>query len=240
MAIKKGDFVEVEFTGMLEDGTVFDTTDEKVAKESNIYDERSEYGSIIVCIGEGHLLKGVDKNLEGKELGKEYEFKLAPEDGFGKKDTKLLRLIATNKFLKQNIMPQPGLQVSIDGIMGTVKTVTGGRVIVDLNHPLAGRELVYKVKPIRMITDSKEKVTAIIKLRLGVKDAEISIEDSECKIKLKQKLQKELGDALSEEIKKLTGIKTAAFVEPEKEKKEEKKEEKEAEHKEDDKAQNKN
>ena len=63
-AIKKGDFVEVEYTGKTKtDKIVFDTTDEKTAKKSDIHSERMEYGPVVVCIGENQILGGLDEEL---------------------------------------------------------------------------------------------------------------------------------------------------------------------------------
>ena len=57
-----------------------------------------KYGPIIVCLGEGQLLKGLEKELEGKEIGKEYTIELTPENALGKKDAKLIRLIPVSVF----------------------------------------------------------------------------------------------------------------------------------------------
>ncbi|EFK97351.1 peptidylprolyl isomerase FKBP-type, partial [sediment metagenome] len=48
--------------------------------------------------------------------------------------------------LKDSIRPMPGLPVNIDGMYGIIRTVAGGRVIVDFNHPLSGKEIVYNSK----------------------------------------------------------------------------------------------
>ena len=50
------------------------------------------------------------------------------------------------------------MQLNIDGVVGTVKTVTGGRTLVDFNHPLSGRELVYEVQVKKVVTDTQQKV----------------------------------------------------------------------------------
>ncbi len=172
--IKKHDFVEIEYTGKLKDeNIIFDTTDEKVAKENKLHGH--DYGPIIICVGEEQLLKGLDKNLEGKETGKEYDFDIKPEDAFGKKNAKLIQLIPTNKFKQQKIQPMPGMQLNIDGVVGTVKTVSGGRTLVDFNHPLAGKELSYKIKINKKITDDKEKLSGYLKLSLGAKDFKVEI-----------------------------------------------------------------
>ena len=208
MALKKGDFVEIEYTGKIKDSNiVFDTTDEKIAKENNIFNQSMTYGPTIVCIGEKQLLSALDDSVEGKEIGQQFTIELKPEQAFGKKNAKLLRMIPSNIFRKQNIMPQPGLQVNIDGIMGTVITVTGGRVIVDFNHPLSGRDLIYDLKLNKIVTDKKDQVESILNNKYGIKDAEIKIENDELTIKFKKETKKEVKDKIKEDLVRLVPFK---------------------------------
>ena len=168
--IKKGDFVELEYTGALkEDGAIFDTTSEKKAKETGIYRKKKEFGPVIICVGEGEILKGLEEQLIGKEAGKEYTIELSPKNGFGKKDAKLIKMIPSNAFIKQNIDPQPGLQVNIDGVLGIIRRTGSGRCLVDFNHPLSGKDVVYKVKINRIVTDDKEKIESFLKLTFRLK-----------------------------------------------------------------------
>lgn len=210
--VSKKDFVEIEYTGKLkEEDVVFDTTDEKTAKENNLHDH--DYGPVIICVGEEQLLKGIDKNIEGKETGKEYDIEIKPEDAFGKKNAKLIQLISTNKFKQQKIQPMPGMQMNIDGVVGTIKTVSGGRTLVDFNHPLAGKELLYKIKINRKITDDKEKLAGYLKLSLGTKDIEAEITESNAKIILKKEIPKEAQETLNEKITELIpNIKKVEFT----------------------------
>ena len=177
-SIKEKDFVELEYTAKIKDGnTVFDTTDEKLAKENKIYckkqenkyDSKMPYGPVKICIGTGSILKGLEDSLVGKEPGKSYTIELSAENAFGKKNAKMLKIVNTNVFRKSNIDPMPGLQVNIDGIPGTIKSVTGGRTIVDFNHPLSGKEIVYDVKINRIITDEKEKINAFVSFQFNLK-----------------------------------------------------------------------
>jgi len=211
--ISKKDFVEIEYTGKLkEENVIFDTTDEKVAKENNL-NANASYGPAIICIGEEQLLKGIDKNLEGKETGKEYDIEIKPEDAFGKKNAKLIQLIPTNKFKQQNIQPMPGMQLNIDGMVGTIKTVSGGRTLVDFNHPLSGKELVYKIKINKKVTDDKEKLTGYLKLSLGTKDFDIEINNNNAKVSLKKEIPKEAQENLSKKITELIpNIKNVEFA----------------------------
>jgi len=211
--IAKTDFIEIEYTGKLKDeNAVFDTTDEKVAKENDL-ESHSGYGSVIICVGEEQLLKGLDKNLEGKETGKEYDIDIKPEDAFGEKNAKLIQLIPTNKFKQQNIQPMPGMQLNMDGVVGTIKTVSGGRTLVDFNHPLAGKDVSYKIKINKKITDDKEKLEGYLKLSLGTKDVELEVNDSNAKIKLKKEIPKETQERLSKKITELIpNIKNVEFA----------------------------
>jgi FKBP-type peptidyl-prolyl cis-trans isomerase 2 len=222
VTIKKEDFVELEYTGKIkEDGTIFDTTSEKVAKESEIYNQNMRYGSVIICLGEGQILKGLEKALEGKDVDKEYTIELAPDEGFGKKDAKMIQLMQTSKFKKEGIQPMPGLQINVDGMLGVVKTVSGGRTLVDFNNPLAGKDLVYTVKIKRKIEDDKEKVEGYIKLSVGLKEVNAEIKEGNVKIKIDKELPEDVQSELSENIKRLIkNLKNIEFIVEKEEKKE--------------------
>ena len=211
--IKKQDFVEIEYTGRLkEDGTIFDTTEGKVAEDNGINDKNADYSPAVICVGENNTLKGLEEQIIGKEAGKEYEFEVSADNAFGRKDAKLIQMIPLNKFRHQNIQPIPGLQLNIDGVFGIVKTVSGGRVLVDFNHPLAGKDLVYHVKIIRIVDDSKERVKALLNMHFHIKDAEVEVKEDVANIRLKGKIPQEA----QEEFKKIVertvpSIKNVAF-----------------------------
>jgi FKBP-type peptidyl-prolyl cis-trans isomerase 2 len=210
MPIKKKDFIEIEYSGKTKDeNIIFDTTNEEVSKKNNIHSEYSIYGPIIICVGEGQLLKGLDHRLEGQEIG-EYVFELKAEEAFGKKNAKLIKLVPISKFKDQGIRPEQGMQLNVDGNVCTIKSVSGGRILVDFNHPLSGKDLVYDIVVKRIVTDNKEKIKSLLNviLSIGEKDAKIEINESEAKIKLKKKdIPKEVLDKMAEEIKRLvTGI----------------------------------
>lgn len=204
MSIQEKDFIELEYTGKIKDDNfIFDTTSEKTAKENNLYQEGSEYKPIIICVGQGQIIKGLDKAIVGKEINKEYTLDIPPEEAYGKKNVKLIQLISTSKFKQQNIQPMPGLQVNIDGTMGVIKTVSGGRTLVDFNHPLSGKELTYTIKINKVITDDKEKINSILSVNLGIKDTETKIENKKAEITTKQDIPKEIHEEIKKKIKEL-------------------------------------
>ncbi len=211
MAFKEKEFIEIEYTGRLkEDGIVFDTTDAEVAKKEGFYNENLKYGPIVICLGEKHILPGLDKRIIGKEAG-EYEFELKSEEAFGKKDAKMIQLIPTAKFKHQNIRPMPGLQINIDGMIGIVRAVSGGRTIVDFNNPLASKEVAYKIKVNKKVDDIERQIEAILSVEFHLKKPAIKAEGDKVTMEFEDELPKVVQDRIAERIKLLTSTKNIAF-----------------------------
>ena len=199
--IKEKDFVEVEYTGKLtEENIVFDTTNEQIAKDAQIHNPDMTYGPIVVCMGEGQLLKGLENQMIGKETGQEYTITLSPEDAFGKKNASKIQMIPLIKFKKQRIMPEIGMQVNIDQQLGTVKTVAGGRCLVDFNHPLSGKEITYTIRALNIVTDDQKKVDSLLKLNFNIK-ADVKTEAEKTTISTPKDIPKELQDLIEKRIK---------------------------------------
>ena len=221
MKLKKRDFIEIEYTGKLEDGTIFDTTDEKVAKDAGLHRENATFGPAVICLGENHVLKGIEDTIIGKEPGK-FEVNLTPEQAFGKKNPKLLKLLPMKVFRKENITPFPGLEVNVDNMYGVVRTVSGGRIIVDFNHPLAGRNLNYEVKVSKIIKDTLEKAKSIFKNELNIVDSKIELKDK--KLIIDENIPKDVLDRIEKRVLELIPeIKGVALKKEEKPKTSEKK-----------------
>lgn len=212
MPIKKKDFVEIEYTGRVKDsGDVFDTTDAEEAKKANVFNERAEYEPIVICVGEGHVLKGIDEFLEGKDVG-EFTVELPAEKAFGKKNPEFIRMIPASKFKEHKIEPAPGLNVNVDGAVGMVKTMSGGRCVVDFNHPLAGQDVSYALKVNRIVTDKKVQIEALLKVLLGIRSPEVKLEGEKAVITLPAKLPEQIESELAKKVKDLVGVE-ASFVE---------------------------
>jgi len=161
MAIKQGDFVKISYTGMLDDGTVFDTTDEKLAKEKGIYNPRVIYNPVLLVVGRQHILKGLEEALIGMDKGEEKEVTIPPEKAFGQVNNNLINVIPLSYFEKQKLNPVPGMIVNVNDRDGMIKSVGAGRVIVDFNHPLAGKTLKYKIKVEEILDTVEKKVKAL-------------------------------------------------------------------------------
>ncbi len=161
--IKSGDFVRVEYTGKrVADGKIFDSTNEKAARDAGIYNERLKYGPGLVIIGQQTVIQGLDEALQASKVGDSKTVEVPPEKGFGVRDANLVRVIPIAEFRKQNLEPYPGMVLNLDGAAAMVKSVSGGRVMIDLNHALAGDVLSYEFKVIEKIEGVEARVKALL------------------------------------------------------------------------------
>jgi FKBP-type peptidyl-prolyl cis-trans isomerase 2 len=221
--VKENDFVEIEYTGKTKDDNyIFDTTNEKTAKENGLYDPRMmTYGPITICVGQHQVLEGLDKNIAGKETGKKYTVNLVAAEAFGKKDPKLLKIVNTNIFKKEKINPMPGLQVNIDGTIRTIKTVTGGRTIVDFNHPLSGKDISYELKVNSIVTDDTKKITSFVSMQFNLKPEAINVtidagKNALVKFKEGVKMKNFNLDMMTKSLKELIGVNNVSYEETDK------------------------
>jgi FKBP-type peptidyl-prolyl cis-trans isomerase SlyD len=180
MAIQKGDFIKLNYTGMFEDGRAFDTTNEELAKKEDIFNPRGLYGGDVVIVGAGHTIEGLDEDLVGKEVGYTGKVTIPPEKAFGPSDPKLIESVSITKFKERNV--HPGMNVELDGKRGVVSRVIGRRVTVDFNSPLAGKSVDYEYTIEKLLEDETEKIQGLLALYTGMRDLEIEIVDGTAKI----------------------------------------------------------
>lgn len=203
--IKKGDFIELDYTAKIKNSdVVFDTTIEADAKKHNIHTKGTTYKPLIIKVGEGHLVKGLDEFVVDKVPG-EYKVELEPEQAFGKKNAKLLRLVSINEFHKNEIQPQIGLEVELDGNRGIIRTISGGRVIVDFNHPLSSQDIIYDIVIKSIVTDPKTKVEAALEI-FRIPFEKVNFENDKATIEFKNKIPEEVIEPIAAELRKLTDV----------------------------------
>jgi len=208
--VKKHDFVELDYTGKFSDGTIFDTTQEKVAKENNFPTNNRKFNPVTICIGENQIILGLDQEIIGKEIEEKFTTTLPAERAFGKRDIKKIKIVPMNTFNEHKVKPYPGLQIDVDGEMGLVQRVSSGRVIVNFNHPLAGKEVTYEVKILKKITDNQEKIKTMIHNVLKIQKNFINVELKEeaATVFLPMALPPQFVQALKDKIIEVTDLKS--------------------------------
>ena len=181
--IKKDDFIEIEYNARLKSSNkMFDTTSPEIAKKNGLLNQGIGDGPRIICVGREQLLKGLDESFIDKTFSENYTLELNSNQAFGKKDPKLVKLIPESKFKKSGVRPLAGFQFKIDGKIGQIISVNGGRVVIDFNDPLAGKDIIYEVKINRLVTDFEEKIKGFLNLALNVTKTAITIKDKEIKV----------------------------------------------------------
>jgi len=190
MAIKNGDFIKLEFTGKIkETGEVFDTTNEERAKEAGIFVPNKTYNPIPIVVGGEQLIKALDEAIVGMEEGESKTIEVSPEKGFGERDTSKIETIPMKEFKKEGVNPYVGMELNLNGDDGRILTISGGRVRVDFNHKLAGKNLEYAVVINQIIIDDEEKIKSLIELHypynnLDIDKTELRIDGNKLGIKL--------------------------------------------------------
>src|SRR3990172_906282 len=170
--IAKGDIVWVEYDGWTVNPngtlTLFDTTHEEVAKKEGKFEEKKIYQEVPVVVGHARLFAGLDEAILSSKVGESKEVTLPAEKGAGGRDPRLVELKTEREFLRQEINPEVGMEVSISGRRGTVTAVAAGRVRMDFNNPLAGKTLKYGFKVLRKASGSEERTRAILDMGYGL------------------------------------------------------------------------
>jgi FKBP-type peptidyl-prolyl cis-trans isomerase 2 len=137
MAVKKGEWIKVEYTGTLDDGTIFDSTGTNGGNPLKLQ------------VGAGQLIKGFDESVQGKASGEEYSIRLEPSEAYGEYKGGLTHKVPKDQFPKGAEL-KPGLMIMVSGPQGqipaSIKSIEEDEVIIDLNHPMAGKVLNFKIK----------------------------------------------------------------------------------------------
>jgi peptidylprolyl isomerase len=133
---KKGDTVKIHFTGKLEDGTVFGSTADREPLEFKL--------------GEGKIIPGVEKAVEGMNVGESKTFEVPPEQAYGQHQAELVQEVSRDQFPK-DVEPKIGQKFEVpqqEGLPMAVRVVnvSESTVTLDANHPLAGRDLTFDLE----------------------------------------------------------------------------------------------
>jgi peptidylprolyl isomerase len=137
MAVKKGDKIKVEYTGTFEDGTVFDSTEKHGAP--------LEFEA-----GAGMVIKGFDEAVMGMKKGEEKEFTIEPKNGYGDYNPELIKKVSKDKIPDGKELKE-GMMIALQApngmqIPGKIAGATEDEISLDLNHPLAGKTLKFRIK----------------------------------------------------------------------------------------------
>ncbi|MEE8058935.1 MAG: FKBP-type peptidyl-prolyl cis-trans isomerase [Pseudomonadales bacterium] len=132
--------VTLHFSLKFDDGTVIDSTFDKE--------------SASLKMGDGSLLDGFEKKLYGMKAGQQGSFAMLPEEGFGQPNPNNIQHFSRKDFA-EDLELSEGLMIAFadanqSELPGMVKSIEGDTVVVDFNHPLAGRNIQFDVEIINV------------------------------------------------------------------------------------------
>ena len=146
MKVEDGDYVLFHYVGRFDNGEIFDTSYEELAKENGIYVEDREYGPMWARIGVGEIIPGLDEALVGMEPGEKKTVIVPPEKAYGMPNPELVIKVPIEEFTKVGLEPVEGLYVMTDSGIAKILEVNDSLVSLDFNHPLAGKTLIFEVE----------------------------------------------------------------------------------------------
>ena len=137
MEVKKGNKVKVDYTGTFDDGTVFDASDK--------HGQPLEFEA-----GSGQVIKGFDDAVMGMKEGEEKKIVIPAKEAYGEVKAELNKKVP-RKQLPQDQEPKVGMILAVGLPNGQqfparIVEVTTEDVTIDLNHPLAGKTLHFRIK----------------------------------------------------------------------------------------------
>lgn len=133
---KTGDTVQIHYTGRLDDGTVFDSSEGR--------------DPLRFTVGSGQVIPGFDKAVQGLAVGEKSQTRIPPEEAYGERQDHLVLRVGRDQL-------PPGLEAAVgqqlemstpDGqrIAVVVTELTEESIELDANHPLAGKALTFDVE----------------------------------------------------------------------------------------------
>lgn len=159
---KTGDKVRVHYTGTLEDGSIFDTSEGFVENSSDddCSDEGCGCGSkptgpLEFTIGEGQLIPKFEEAVKGLEPGQSVKISIAAADAYGERAEEMVATIERSE-LPEGLVPQAGQQMEVILQDGTplpvmITEVTENTITLDGNHPLAGCDLNFEIRLVEIL-----------------------------------------------------------------------------------------
>lgn len=134
--VKIGDKVKVLYHGKLEDGTTFDSSEGREP--------------LSFTVGQGQVIKGFEKAVEGMEPGEKKTVRISVEDAYGHVDKENF-IEFSKEELPEDLKPEVGLELHLSDNEGNnypvvISEIRHDSIILDANHPLAGKNLIFDIE----------------------------------------------------------------------------------------------
>ncbi|PZX64811.1 FKBP-type peptidyl-prolyl cis-trans isomerase [Hydrotalea sandarakina] len=134
--VKKGDTVKVHYHGRLEDGTTFDSSQGREPLEFEV--------------GSGMVIAGFDEGVTGMQVGEKKTIHIPASEAYGPVQQEMIMEFPKNRF-PADLTPEVGMQLNMSNGQGqnfpvVIVEVRDDVVVLDANHPLAGKDLIFDLE----------------------------------------------------------------------------------------------
>ena len=144
--VKEGDNISLHYTGTLDDGTVFDSSDGREP--------------LSFTVGSGEVIQGFDEGVRGMEVGETRDIQIAPEQAYGEYYEELVRVVPRQAF-PEGMTPAIGMTLELELPSGQslpvrIIDIEGEEITLDANHLLAGETLNFKIHIVSINNDTPQ------------------------------------------------------------------------------------
>lgn len=139
---RQGDTVRIHYTGKLDDGTVFDSSEGREPLE--------------FTIGQEQVIPGFEEAVLGMSPGETKTTRIVPERAYGDYQQEMVFEVDRTR-LPSDLEPEPGQELRVRTPEGytipvVIVEVEDGKVTIDANHPLAGRDLTFDIELVEIVS----------------------------------------------------------------------------------------
>ncbi|MTI32272.1 FKBP-type peptidyl-prolyl cis-trans isomerase [Xanthovirga aplysinae] len=138
---KSGDKVKVHYKGTLKDGSVFDSSEGREPLEFEL--------------GAGNMIVGFEKAVLGLEVGEQVKVEIPADEAYGSKRDDMMIEVPKEQ-VPADIKPEKGMQLMLQQPNGSplqviVTEVKAEGIVLDANHPLAGKDLIFDIELVEIV-----------------------------------------------------------------------------------------
>lgn len=146
ITIKKDDAVVVDYIGRLADGTVFDTSVESVAKACGAYNTNRDYNEgLPFTVGAGQMIQGFDSGVVDMKLNQTKTITIPAAQAYGERNEEYVQSYPTADFGSLEGFVEGQRIYAPDGSSALIAKITDKEITLDLNHELAGKDLIFDI-----------------------------------------------------------------------------------------------
>ncbi len=141
MAVQSGDTIKIHYHGRLSDGSTFDSSEGRSPLEFKV--------------GSGSVIKGFDDGVQGMTIGEKKTIEIPFAQGYGPEDLTMIIEFPADR-LPEDLKPEVGMQLNMNNASGeqfpvVITEITDENVILNANHPLAGKDLIFDLELVEIV-----------------------------------------------------------------------------------------